>query len=68
MLRYDPDGKLLPVHALQLGDDVVFSMGPFAGFIATVEDTEPDKRVWILLEIMGRKTRVAMDSQRLRVV
>ena len=42
--------------------------GPFAEFIATIESIAPDRRVWVLMEIMGGQTRVAVDAHQLRAV
>ena len=68
MLRCDEDGKLLPPRILKAGDAVEISGGPFAEFVATVEKVEPERRVWVLLELMGRTTRVAVHPDALRVV
>ena len=58
MMRYDTSGKLLPVKKLKKGDQVKVLKGPFANFIATIEKYEKDQRIWILLDYMGRKTKV----------
>jgi transcriptional antiterminator RfaH len=66
-LRCDSEGLLLPPPALKPGDAVVVRSGPLADFVASIEEFTPDKRVWILLEIMGGKTRVAIDPDYLRL-
>jgi len=68
MLRCDEGGKLLPPRILKPGDAVEISGGPFAEFVATVEKVDPDQRVWVLLDLMGRTTRVAVHSKALRQV
>lgn len=68
MLRCDEGGTLLPPRILKPGDAVEISGGPFAEFVATVEKVDPDQRVWVLLELMGRTTRVAVQSNALRQV
>ena len=68
MLRCDEGGKLLPPPILKPGDAVKISDGPFAEFAATVETISPDQRVWVLLDLMGRTTRVAVHSDALQVV
>jgi len=68
MLRCDEGGKLLPPRILKPGDAVEISGGPFADFVATVENVDPDRRVWVLLELMGRTTRVVVHSAALRQV
>ena len=58
MMRYDLSGKLLPMQKLKKGDQVTILKGPFANFIATVEKYEVDQRIWILMDLMGRKTKI----------
>ena len=58
MKRYDLSGKLLPIKKLKKGDQVTVLKGPFANFIATVEKYEADQRIWILMDLMGRKTKL----------
>lgn len=66
MLRCDREGKLLPPRLLKPGDEVTVTKGPFAEFVAEVEKIAPDRRVWVLMEIMGGKTRVAVQAEHLR--
>ena len=65
-LRCDADGLILPPEQLAAGDRVIVANGPFAGVIGEVERTNPDQRVWILLELMGQKTRVLVDRDALK--
>jgi transcriptional antiterminator RfaH len=58
MKRYDSSGKLIPIVEMKKGDKVEILEGPFANFIATVEKYESEQRLWILLDLMGRKTKV----------
>ena len=67
MKRYDASGKLLPIQKLKKGDQVTLLTGPFANFIATVEKYEADQRIWILLDLMGRKTKIQTPSDTLKV-
>jgi len=68
MLRCDGGGRLLPPRILHPGDAVRISGGPFADFAATVENISPDLRVWVLLDLMGRTARVAVQAEALQVV
>jgi transcriptional antiterminator RfaH len=68
MLRCDVQGKLMSPKLLSPGDQVAMTHGPFADFLAEVEKTDPDRRVWILLDIMGGKTRVAVNAEQVRAV
>jgi len=65
MKRYDLSGKLLPIQKLKKGDQVTLLKGPFANFIASVEKYEADQRIWILMDLMGRKTKFQTPSDNL---
>ena len=65
MKRYDLSGKLLPIKKLKKGDQVTVLNGPFANFIATVEEYEADQRIWILMDLMGSKTKIQTPSDNL---
>ena len=67
MKRYDLSGKLLPVQKLKKGDQVELLTGPFANFIATVETYETDQRIWILMDLMGRKTKMQTPTKDLQL-
>ena len=58
MMRYDLSGKLLPIQKLKKGDQVKLLKGPFANFVATVETYEDDQRIWVLMDLMGRKSKI----------
>jgi transcriptional antiterminator RfaH len=59
--RCGTDGILLPPTELQPGDQVRLQTGPFAEFVATVDRIAADQRVWLLLDFMGKATRVQAD-------
>ena len=62
MNRYDLSGKLMPMQKLKKGDKVKVLNGPFANFIATVETYETDQRIWVLMDLMGRKSKIQAQS------
>ena len=68
MLRCDREGKLLPPKLLKPGDQVTLTKGPFTDFVATIDSIAPDKRIWVLMELMGAQTRVAVSADDLRVI
>lgn len=68
MDRCDNTGTLLPPRILQPGDQVLLTTGPFANFLADVERISPDRRVWVLMDIMGGKTRVSVAPKNLSLV
>jgi transcriptional antiterminator RfaH len=67
MLRCNGNGELLPTKFLERGDRVTLTNGPFANFVAEVDKIAPDRRVWVLMEIMGGQTRVAVEADQLSV-
>ena len=68
MSRCDSSGKLLPPETLASGASVKILSGALANFIATVEKFDSEKRIWVLMEIMGQVTRVqvALDQIKLQ--
>jgi len=67
MKRYDLSGKLLPIKKLKKGDQVKILKGPFANFIATVETYETDQRIRVLMDLMGRKTKLEASVKDLEI-
>jgi transcriptional antiterminator RfaH len=45
---------------LKEGDTVRIISGPFAEFVASIESIPSGRRIWILLDIMGRARRMPM--------
>lgn len=68
MQRCDEAGKVLPPQGLKPGDQVALTTGPFANFVAEVDKIAPDRRIWVLMDIMGGQTRVAVSAEQLRVI
>lgn len=66
MERCDETGKLRPPPELRPGDEVTVTRGPFADFVATIERIAPDRRIWVLLELMGQQTRVSVSEEAVR--
>ena len=66
--RCDNVGKVVPVQSFEAGQSVKMHSGPFANFIATVEQMASDARVWVLLDFMGKATRIQVDQQLIQAV
>ena len=62
--RYDGVGKV----DFEVGQSVEMHSGPFESFIATVEQMASDARVWVLLDFMGKATRVQVSRQQIQAV
>ena len=67
ILRCDASGKLLPPKRLNKGDEVQFLNGPFANFITTIEEIDAQQRVWVLMKLMGRSTRISVNIEGLKI-
>ena len=57
----------MPIQKLKKGDRVTVSTGPFANFIATIEKYEDDQRIWILMDLMGRKSKIQTEAESLQL-
>ena len=67
MLRCDTSGKILPPAQLLAGDEVHVLSGPFANFIATVENIDTKHRIWVLIDFMGRGARMQVQPKQLKL-
>ncbi len=63
--RCSPEGILQGAADLSVGDRVEVTTGPFAGFVAQIASLAPDKRVWVLLDLIGTATRVLIQPESL---
>jgi len=64
--RCTDGGLLIPMEKIHAGDQVMLTKGPFHNLIAEVEELTPDRRVWVLLDVMGGERRVSVDLTELR--
>jgi len=60
--RCDEHGMLQAEADLAIGDQIKITSGPFAEFVSTVEHIDGDQRIHALLDLLGAKRRVAVDS------
>jgi transcriptional antiterminator RfaH len=67
MKRYDLSGKLIPIKNLKKGDQVKILKGPFANFVATIEKYEDGQRIWVLMDLMGRKSKIQATIDNLQL-
>ena len=66
MSRCNTSGVMLPPKNLIKGDSVEMLTGPFANFIATVDNIDADQRIWVLMDFMGQKTRLQVTADQLQ--
>ena len=60
--RCDGEGILRPTQGFEIGQDVQVLRGPFANFVAKVEEISPDQRVWILIDVLGQSSRISVTK------
>jgi transcriptional antiterminator RfaH len=59
---------MVPLENFEAVQSMEMHSGPFANFIATVEQMASDARVWVLLDFMGKATRVQVDRLQIQAV
>jgi transcriptional antiterminator RfaH len=67
MGRCNSDGVLVGVERIVKGGKVRLANGPFANLVGEVERVEPNRRVWILLDVMGQETKVSVPTAAVQV-
>lgn len=67
MLRCDASGKILPPTQLLAGDKIQMVSGPFANFIATIENIDAQHRIWVLIDFMRRDARMEVHPEQLKL-
>ena len=69
MLRCDAKGKLLPPKLSEARGSGDADQGTFCQLSwQRWKQIAPDRRVWVLMEIMGGQTRVAVGADQLRTI
>ena len=56
-------GKVVPLENFEAGQYVEIHSGPFAIFIATVEQMASDVWAWVLLDFMGKEPCGQVDRK-----
>ena len=62
----DEDGVVRPRLDARKGDALRIADGPLAGLIGTFDAMAPQERAWLLLDVMGKSTRVCVPTSDLR--
>ncbi len=65
MSRCDKSGIFSPNKSVKENQMVNFVAGPFTNFIGKIEKMESNERALVLLEILGRKTRLSAQIEQL---
>ena len=61
--RCDESGVFTAASDLAPQDQVTLQKGPFSQFVATVESLDEDQRIWVLIDLMGQKTRITVAHE-----
>lgn len=61
MERCDENGKIRPPSEINVGQTVVVKRGPFADMVGSIVKADRQKRVWLLLNLLGMATHVSID-------
>jgi transcriptional antiterminator RfaH len=68
MQRCNSEGQVLPTDSFEPGDTVEVIKGPFADFICTIHKIDADRRIWLLMEVMGGQKQVSVNTEQVRAV
>ena len=61
--RYAATGE--PPPPFTVGEEVILREGPFVDFLAKVEAVDPQHRVHLLIDFMGRQSRILVSAEKL---
>ena len=61
-IRCNDNGVLLKNQTLQIGNKVQILKGPFSSIIGSIETINPEKRISVLFEILGRQTKLTLSQ------
>lgn len=61
--RYALTGEAPP--PFDVGEEVILREGPFVDFLARVEAVDPQHRVHLLIDFMGRQSRIVVSAEKL---
>jgi transcriptional antiterminator RfaH len=64
--RCDISGKLLPPSNLKKGDQIRITNSLFAEYITKIEHIDTKNRIWVFLDIMGRKSRTQLSPEKIK--
>jgi len=65
MSQCDSEGILLPPKKFVEGETVRIMSGAFNNFLATVDNIDKNKRIWVLIDLLGQETRASIKSEKL---
>jgi transcriptional antiterminator RfaH len=64
MARCDLAGVLRPVQDdFAMGDKIRIISGPFTDFVTQIDKIDPERRLHVLIDLLGRPTKVVLDPE-----
>lgn len=66
MSKCNSKGVFTSPKRLSKGDSVRVLSGPFGNFLATVETIDKDKRIWVLIDLLGQSARTLVNENILK--
>jgi transcriptional antiterminator RfaH len=67
IVQYHQEGVLFPKKQLCKDNPVRLISGPFDNFLATLESIDEDPCVWVLMDLVGQKTRALVKVEKLKL-
>ena len=67
LVSFDGQPKALLPDQFALGNELQVMSGPFAEYVATIETIDAEQRIWLLMEFMGQKTRMAVWPEQVQL-
>ena len=62
--RYEEKNELTSKENLKKGDVIKFFNGPFVDLIAKIESIDFEKRIWLVLEVMGANRKLLLQRNK----
>jgi transcriptional antiterminator RfaH len=66
--RCDESGQVISDTTLKEGASVVITHGPFTDAVGRILSLDEKQRVWLLLDLMGQQSRLAVDRSAVQAV
>lgn len=61
--RCDKFGLLIKSKTPAIGDSIMLMKGAFTDLVATIETIDEKERIWVMMELMGRHTRIQLTTE-----
>ena len=65
--RCDENGMLFPPKDIKKGDKIMVRNSAFSKFISTIDQIDSKNRIWVLVNILGRQSRVQVRSEQIQI-